>query len=71
MNRKPIPEVLSVEDAGKALGLSRNLAYEAARRYRKTGGAEGIPNLKVGGRVLVPVEALRRMLTLPVPGETS
>ena len=70
MNKKPIPEFLTVEDAGKALGLSRNLAYAAARRYRETGGQRGIPNLKIGGRILVPVDALRRMARLPIPGES-
>ena len=70
MNKKPIPEFLTVEDAGRALGLSRNLAYAAARRYRETGGRQGIPNLKIGGRILVPADALRRMATLPVPGES-
>lgn len=71
MTSKPIPEMLSVEEVGKALGLSRNLAYEAASRYRKTGGAEGIPNVKIGGRILIPADALVRMLTLRLPGTTS
>lgn len=71
MKNRPIPEFLSVEAAGKALGVSRNAAYQAAREYRDTNGAEGIPNLKVGGRILVPADALRRMVTLPVPGDVS
>ena len=47
MKNTPIVEMLSIEDAGKAIGLSRSAAYAAARQYRKTHGAEGLPNLKV------------------------
>jgi len=41
--------------AGKALGLSRNAAYEAAQRG-------DIPTLKIGGRIIVPTAKLRAML---------
>ena len=68
---KQLPGFLSVPEAGEVFGLSRNTAYEAARLYRKTDGAEGLPNLKVGGRYLVPVDVLHRMATLPLPGETA
>ena len=69
---KQLPGFLSVPEAGQVFGLSRNTAYEAARLYRKTDGAEGLPNLKVGGRYRVPVDALRRMAAaLPVPGEMA
>ena len=46
---------LSVAEAGERLGVSRNLAYEAARRGE-------IPTIKIGGRILVPVAAFNRML---------
>ncbi|MGH3056605.1 MAG: helix-turn-helix domain-containing protein [Gaiellaceae bacterium] len=46
---------LSVEEAGQVLGISRSSAYSAAR----TGD---IPALRVGARLLVPREKLRRML---------
>ena len=71
MKTKPLPGFLSVPEAGEVFGLSRNAAYEAARLYRKTDGAEGLPNLKVGGRYLVPVDVLRRMASLPLPGDTA
>ena len=41
------PLVISVEDAARMLGISRGLAYEAAR----TGA---IPALRIGRRLLVP-----------------
>ena len=41
--------------AGRALGLSRNPTYEAVKRNE-------IPNMKIGGRIVVPTAPLRRML---------
>jgi hypothetical protein len=43
-------------DTGRAMGLSRNSAYEGVRKGE-------IPSIKVGGRILVPAwfhERLRR-----------
>jgi excisionase family DNA binding protein len=47
--------VLDVSEAGRLLGLSRNSAYAAVA------GGE-LPCLKVGRRILVPRDALRRLL---------
>lgn len=46
---------LTVEEAGKRLGIGRCLAYEMA----KTGQ---LPTLRLGRRVLVPVAALEAWL---------
>jgi excisionase family DNA binding protein len=46
---------LTVAEASEALGVSRNKAYEAAKRGE-------IPTIKIGKRILVPVAALERML---------
>ena len=46
---------LSVPEAGKWLGISRNAAYEAARRGE-------IPAIKIGRLLRVPVVALERKL---------
>jgi excisionase family DNA binding protein len=55
---------LTVEEAGKALGLGRNTAYEAVR----TGL---IPSIRIGKRILVPRGALERMLDCAVCGEVQ
>lgn len=47
--------VLTVEDAGKLLMLSRGSAYEAARRG-------DIPTIRIGRRLLVPRARLMAML---------
>ena len=46
---------LDVEEAGQLLGISRALAYEAARRGE-------LPTIRVGRRLLVPVAAVERLL---------
>jgi len=43
--------VISVEQAGRLLGIGRSAAYEAVRR-------DEIPAIRVGRRVLVPVSVL-------------
>jgi excisionase family DNA binding protein len=47
---------VSVEEAGRLLGLSRNSAYEAARRGE-------LPVLRFGKRLVVPRARLMAMLT--------
>jgi hypothetical protein len=42
---------VSVEEAGRFLGLGRSAAYEAARRGQ-------LPTRRIGRRLLVPVPAL-------------
>ena len=48
-------KTLSIPEAGKALGICRSAAYEAARTGQ-------LPTIKIGKRILVPVVALERML---------
>ena len=50
-----VPLVLDVAAAGRLLGLSRNSAYAAVA------GGE-LPSLKIGRRILVPRDALQRLL---------
>ena len=52
---KDEPLAISVPAAGRRLGLGKNLSYAAAARG-------DIPVIKIGGRLIVPVAALKRML---------
>jgi excisionase family DNA binding protein len=45
----------TIEQAARLLGISRNGAYDAARRG-------DIPTLRIGKRILVPRAALDRLL---------
>jgi len=60
------PQTISVEEAGKVLGIGRNSAYEAVRRGE-------IPVIKIGKLLRVPVVALERMLeeARPTPREST
>jgi excisionase family DNA binding protein len=48
-------KTITIPAAGEALGISRNAAYEAARRGE-------IPTIRIGRLLLVPKVALERML---------
>ena len=52
---EPQSLTMSVPEAGRLLGLSRNAAYEAARRRE-------IPVLRFGRKLRVPRVALERLL---------
>jgi len=57
--------LLTIPEAARFLRIGRSAAYELARRFEATGGDEGIPCIRVGGRLLrVPVDALRAMVTI-------
>jgi excisionase family DNA binding protein len=48
-------KTISVPEAGRQLGLSRNGAYEAVKRGE-------IPVVRIGKRILVPADAIDRLL---------
>jgi excisionase family DNA binding protein len=54
-NVAPERQTLSVEEAGKVLGISRGAAYQ----YAKDGS---LPTIRLGSRLLVPKAALERLL---------
>ncbi len=61
---RELPEVLTVEEAAAILRIGRGAAYELARRYRETGGLEGLPVVSLGRSLRVPRAALERLLAL-------
>lgn len=48
-------KAVSVTEAARILDIGRNLAYEAVARGE-------IPSIRIGGRILVPVAALEKLL---------
>ena len=52
----------TVEEAARILGIGRSLAYTEARRYLATGGQAGLPVIRIGRRLLVPLAALERLM---------
>lgn len=61
----PATEVLTIEEAAAILRISRNAAYAAARQWRTTGGAHGIPCIEIGRTLRVPRGELDRLLGRP------
>lgn len=53
-------EVLTIEETGQLLGISRNSAYEAVRRGE-------IPVIRIGRRCLVPRVAFEELLASVKP----
>lgn len=56
------PATVSVTEAARILGISRSSAYRMTRQYVDSGGAEGIPALRLGARVVVPYVRLMALL---------
>jgi excisionase family DNA binding protein len=61
---RELPEVLTVEEAAAILRIGRGAAYELARRFRESGGAEGLPVVSLGRSLRVPRAALEQLLSL-------
>jgi excisionase family DNA binding protein len=57
MEKASTPDVLTVEEAGEILRLSRCSAYQAVNRGE-------LPAIRIGRRLLVPRQALERMLNV-------
>lgn len=53
-----LPEVLTVEEAAKALRIGRSKSYALTVEYDRTGGASGLPFVWCGGQKRVPRHAL-------------
>ena len=48
-------QILTIEEAGKVLGLGRGSSYQAAARG-------DIPTIRIGRRLLVPIKGLELLL---------
>ena len=55
MEKYTEPQVMSVPEMARILGLGRVAAYDAVRRG-------DIPHIRIGRRIVIPVRALEKML---------
>lgn len=59
-------KTLSISEVANILGIGRSLAYELARQDRL-----GVQIIRLGGRIVVPVAALERLLGVSNDGEAG
>lgn len=58
---EPGPAFLTVEEAAAVLRIGRTAAYALTRQWRATGGGEGLPVVRFGRLLRVPVHELERL----------
>jgi excisionase family DNA binding protein len=61
-----VPDFLTVEEAARVVRIGRTSAYELARRFVETGGAEGLPVVRFGRLLRVPRCRLEEWLGGPI-----
>jgi hypothetical protein len=58
-----LPMMLKMDEAAAVLRIARSTAYELATSYLDSGGAVGLPVLRVGSVLRVPRFALLQLVT--------
>jgi hypothetical protein len=67
-----LPDFLTVVEAARVLRIGRTVAYEQAARYEATGGAEGLPVVRLGRQFRVPRAQLEALAGGPLsPAEPA
>ena len=66
-----IPNFFTVEEAAEIMRIGRTLAYQQAARYEATGGAEGLPVVRIGRLLRVPRAGLEAWAGGPLVGRTA
>ncbi len=59
-----LPLMLTIGEAAEVLRISRSSAYKLAEEWRVTGGASGLPTIKLGSRLLVRLVDLAAIVGL-------
>ena len=67
MSDDPINRMLTVPQAAEHLGLGRTAGYDLAHQYETTNGREGIPVIRIGGRLRVPPREFAEKFGLDYP----
>ena len=60
------PDCLTVEEAAAVLRISRTTAYAQVNEYLDSGGASGVPAIRVARQIRVPRAALEDQLRAPI-----
>lgn len=71
MRFEDLPPFLRIEQAQELTQLGRSQLYEQTRRWRATGGKEGIPVVRFGRCLRIPTAALLRLADIDDEGGDS
>lgn len=47
-----LPDILTIQEVADFMRISPAVVYEMARRYRRSGGREGLPVFMAGSRIM-------------------
>ena len=61
-----VPELLTIDEAARVMGISRNTAYKEAQRFRATNGKEGLEFVDAAGQMRVPRRRLEKKLRITI-----
>jgi Helix-turn-helix domain len=65
MNLDDAPLVLTIPEAAQVVRIGRSAAYTLAHRYIDSGGAQGLPCIRLGRSLRVPRHQLAAFLGIP------
>lgn len=71
MDLNDLPEMLRVDEAATFLRIGRNRAYEETALFLRTGGAAGLPCIRIGRSLRVPRHALRQWVAAQLPATSG
>lgn len=60
--RSSVPACLTVEEAAAVMRIGRGSAYAGVNEFLDSGGAAGIPAIRIGRKIRVPFAALEALL---------
>jgi hypothetical protein len=66
MRVEDLPPFLRIDQVQELTQLGRSQVYELTRRWRATGGREGIPVVQFGRCLRIPTAALLRLALVPL-----
>jgi len=68
-NATDAPAVLKISEGNSVMRISRTAAYEGARNFLRTDGADGIPCFRVGRSIRFPRLLLEQYLKQPITAD--
>lgn len=71
MDIENLPDMLRVDEAAAVLRISRSRAYDEVGAFQRTGGAEGLPSIRIGRTLRVPKRALLAWIDAQLGGPSA